>query len=86
MSNCVANPDDATLDFSDFEDEEAQIQAVFREAIRLKRRVKGLTAALSDVEEARSQEIDHLRNVLEEKENMYEQALADSSNDLVQGT
>jgi len=55
-------------DYTSFEDEEAQIQAVFREALRLKKKVKELSRALRTSESDSQQVAQELGDLLQERE------------------
>jgi len=62
-----SHPRDAN-DYTSFENEEAQIQAVFREALRLKKKVKELTRALRTSENDSRQVARELGDLLQERD------------------
>lgn len=65
---CLPSNSRDANDYTSFENEEAQIQAVFREALRLKKKVKELNRALRTSESDSQQVAQELGDLLQERE------------------
>jgi len=71
LGGCIADAEQHSFaDFSHLEDEEAQISAIFNEAIALKRQVREMTVQLAESESQRQAEMVRMDRVVKEKDDV----------------
>ena len=72
MFSCIAQEAQDAMNHASFEDEEAQIDAVFKEAIRLKNRCKELTLELTRKEHLLATKDIEVGDIVQEKNQTIE--------------
>jgi hypothetical protein len=72
FSGCISDTESNFADFSHLEDEEAQVQAIFNEALALKRQVRELNLSLTESESLRQNDMARMVHIIREKDEIIQ--------------